>query len=315
MNTSGLWVLYRKELADHLRSRRFIIILILVAITGLSSIYAAANGIRDAVARQEGNTFIFLKLFTTSGGSVPSFASFMSFLGPLVGLALGFDAINGEINRGSLSRLLAQPIPRDTVVNGKFLAGVSIISMMVITLGIAIGALGVIMIGIPPTFEEILRISAFFLSTILYMSFWLALSQLFSLLFRQTATSALACIAVWLFLSVFLGLLAGIAADAVYPVNNSATVDLALKNSKMELMLNRISPSTLYDESAIYILNPGVRTLSPITQDQLVGAIPGVLPFSQSLLLTWPHFVSLAAINMICFAISYVFFMRQEIRA
>lgn len=315
MNARSLWVLYKKELADHLRSKRFAIIIFLVAVTGLSSIYAAANGIRNAVAQQDGDTFVFLKLFTTAGGSIPSFASFISFLGPLVGLALGFDAINGEINRGSLSRLLAQPIPRDTVVNGKFLAGVTIIALMVITLGIATGALGIIMIGIPPTLEEILRIFMHFLFTILYMSFWLALSQLFSLLFRQTATSALACIAVWLFLSVFLGLLAGIVSDALFPLNNSPTIDIALKNSKMKLMLNRISPSTLYDESTIYMMNPGVRTVNPITQEQLMGAIPGFLPFSQSLLLVWPHFVGLIAVSMICFAVSYVFFMRQEIRA
>ncbi|MFZ7102407.1 MAG: ABC transporter permease [Peptococcaceae bacterium] len=314
MPNKSLWVLYKKELADHLWSKRFAIILVLVAVTGLSSIYAAAGGIRSAVA-QDGNTFVFLRLFTTAGGSVPSFISFMSFLGPLIGLALGFDAINGEINRGSLSRLLAQPIPRDTVINGKFLAGVTIISLMVITLGMAIGGLGIIMIGIPPTLEEILRISVFFLFTILYMSFWLALSQLSSLFFRQTATSALACIAVWLLLSVFVGLLAGIAADALFPLNNSATVDMALKNSEVKLMLNRISPATLYDESTITLLNPGVRTLGPITENQLIGAIPGILPFSQSLLLIWPHLISLLALNMICFAISYIFFMRQEIRA
>jgi len=314
MSTSSLRVLYQKELADHLRSKRFIIILILVAITGLSSIYAAASGIRSAVSEQ-GNTFVFLKLFTTGGSSLPSFVSFMSFLGPLVGLSLGFDAINGEINRGSLSRLLAQPIPRDTVVNGKFLAGLTIIALMVISLGVALGALGIIMLGVIPTLEEILRLSVFFLLTILYMSLWLALSQLSSLVFRQTATSALACIAIWLFFSVFVGLLAGIIADALYPVNSSSTIDLALKKSNAELMLNRVSPSTLYSECTVSLLNPGVRTLGLITQEQLIGAIPGVLPFSQSLLLIWPHLVSLIALNMICFAISYIYFMRQEIRA
>ena len=314
MHTNSLWVLYKKEMADHLHSKRFMIILILVAVTGLSSIYAAASGIRSAVAEQD-NAFVFLKLFTTSGSSIPSFASFMSFLGPLIGLALGFDAINGEVNKGCLSRLLAQPIPRDTVINGKFLAGLTVIALMVITLGVAIGGLGILMIGIPPTLEEILRIMVFLIFTILYMSLWLAISQLCSLFFKQTATSALTCIAIWLFLSVFVGLLSGIIADALFPVSDRATVDLLLKNNKMKLMINRISPSNIYNELTVSLLNPGVRTLGPITQDQLVGAVPGTLPFLQSLLLIWPHLVSLIAINMICFAVSYIYFMRQEIRA
>jgi ABC-2 type transport system permease protein len=314
MNWNSLLVLYKKELADHLRSKRFVIVLLLITITGLASIYAAATGIREAVS-QEGNTFVFLRLFTASGNSIPSFLSFVALLGPLVGLALGFDSINGEFNKGTMSRLLSQPIHRDNVVNGKFLAGVSVITIMVLSLGIAIGAIGIIMIGIPPTMEEILRLLTFFLVTILYISLWLALSHLFSLLFKQSATSALACIAAWLFFSIFVGLLAGVVSNAIYPIDNASPLDVQLKNSNLELMLNRISPSTLFNEATICLLNPGVRTINTITLDRLIGAIPGVLPFSQSILLIWPHLVSLVALNMICFAVSYVYFMRQEVRA
>jgi len=314
MNNSSLFVLYRKELADHLKSKRFSILLILITVTGLASIYSAASGIRDAVS-QEGNEFVFLRLFTASGNSIPSFISFISLLGPLVGLALGFDSINGEFNRGTMSRLLAQPIHRDNVINGKFLAGITVISIMVLSLGIAVGAIGMIMIGIPPTAEEILRLLSFFVVTILYMSVWLALSQLFSLLFKQSATSALACIAVWLFLSIFVGLLAGVISNALFPVDEASTIDMQLKNSNLELMINRISPSTLFSEATICLLNPGVRTVSVITVDRLIGAIAGTLPFTQSLLLIWPHLVSLIALNMICFAISYIIFMKREVRA
>jgi len=313
MKSNCLRVLYNKELADHLRSKRFIIILALIAITGITAIYAAAYGIRSAV-EEENNSFVFLRLFTASGNSIPSFISFISFLGPLVGLALGFDSINGEINRGSLSRLLAQPIPRDTVINGKFLAGVSIITLMVFAMGLAVGGLGIIMIGVPPTADEILRILVFLVLTVLYISLWLAISQLFSLLLRQTATSALACIAVWLFLSVFVGLLSGAIAEVLFPAAKATTVEALLSKSKLKLMLDRISPSTVYNEAVVTMLNPGVRTLGFVTQDQLVGAIAGTLPFLQSLLLIWPHFITLIAVTMICFAVSYVYFMRQEIR-
>ena len=65
--------------------------------------------------------------------------------------------------------------------------------------------------------------------TIVYIALWLAVSQLFSLLFRQTATSALACIALWLFFVVFVGLFAGIVADTIYPVTDKSPVDLVVK--------------------------------------------------------------------------------------
>ena len=67
----GLYALYRKELADHLRSRRFLIILALILLTSCASIYGALSGLSEAVEADPNN--IFLKLFTLSGESIPSF--------------------------------------------------------------------------------------------------------------------------------------------------------------------------------------------------------------------------------------------------
>jgi len=311
---SGLYVLFRKEVADHFRSRRFIIIMLIVAVTCLAGVYSAGMGIRAAVA-QENNEFVFLKLFTSSGGSLPSFATFLSFLGPLVGLSMGFDAINGERNNRTLSRLLAQPIYRDVVINAKFLAGLFILVMMVLTLGLAVAGFGIILTGIPPTGEEVARMFVYLLFTVVYIALWLAVSQLFSLLFRQTATSALACIALWLFLVVFVGLLAGIIADGIYPVSEDAPVEVVVKNYNLQHTINRLSPTLLYDEAVVTILNPGVRSLGLVFLNQIEGAVPGALSLSQSLLLVWPHVTGILAATVICFTVAYICFMRQEIRA
>jgi len=310
----GLKVLYKKEITDHLRSKRFTIILILISIIGFASIYSAGLGIREAI-NKENNGFIFLKLFTSSGDSIPSFVSFISFLGPLVGLSLGFDTINGERARGTLSRLLAQPIYRDTVINGKFLAGTSILAIMVLSLGLAVAGLGIILIGIPPTLEEIGRLMIYFIMTILYIGVWYGISLMFSLIFRQTATSALAGMALWIFLSVFVGLLAGIIANGLYPVNDHPSIDMVLKHESIKQNISRISPLTIYNEAMTTILNPGVRSMGLVLTSQLEGAIPGTLPLGQSLLLIWAHLVTMIAMTMISFAISYIIFMKQEIRA
>jgi ABC-2 type transport system permease protein len=41
----------------------------------------------------------------------------------------------------------------------------------------------------------------------------------------------------------------------------------------------------------------------------------GPLPLSQSILIVIPYIISIIAITVICFAISYSVFMRQEIRS
>lgn len=312
--SKGLYVLFRKELADHFRSKRFVIIMLIVAVTCLAGVYSAGMGIREAVA-EESNEFVFLRLFTASGGSLPSFATFISFLGPLVGLSMGFDAINGERNNRTLSRLLAQPVYRDAVINAKFLAGLFILVMMVLTLGLAVAGFGIILTGIPPTWEEVARMFVFMVITIAYIALWLAVSQLFSLLFRQTATSALACIALWLFFVVFVGLFAGLIADGLYPVTEQSPVDQVIKNYNLRHNISRLSPTLLYDEAVVTILNPGVRSLGLVLISQIEGAIPGTLSLGQSLLLVWPHVTGIIAATMICFTVAYVCFMRQEIRA
>ena len=305
--------LYHKEMTDHISSKRFLIILLLVAATTAAGIYGAVNGMKDAIASD--SNFIFLKLYTTGSNSIPSYMAFMALIGPFVGLILGFDAINSEKNNGTLNRLLAQPIYRDSVIIGKFLAGVSLISIMVISTGVLIGAAGFLQIGILPSGEELIRVMVYLGYTIVYISFWLAMSMLFSVVCRHTATSALASIALWIFFAVFMSLLAGIIANLVYPVDNqyNAMVN-SLKNYNCELYLNRLSPYYLYSEAVSTIMNPAVRAVNAVTMSQLVGALSSYLSLGQSLLLVWPHLLGLVALTLVAFTISYIKFMRQEIR-
>jgi ABC-2 type transport system permease protein len=311
----GLNAVIKKEVGDHLSGKRFLILALLVVVTCLGALYVAAGTIRSAVSQSEID-FVFLRLFTTSGASMPfSFLSFIAFLGPLVGLTLGFDAINGERDRRTLSRVLSQPIYRDALINGKFIAGVIVIVMVIFGLGFLVAGFGLMMTGVPPTLDELLRLLAYLILSVIYIAFWLALSLLFSIIFRQTSTSALAGIAMWLFLAVFFSLLAGMVADGLYPVQKDSGTEQVLANSRAEQAISRISPTTLYDEAVSTIMNPSVRTLGPVLVEQAYGAIKGTLSVGQSLLLIWPHLVGLFAATSICFALAYISFMRQEIRA
>jgi ABC-2 type transport system permease protein len=309
----GLHALFRKELADHLRNKRFLILLLLIGSTSFASLYGAISGLSDAISSD--SNFVFLKLYTSSGSSIPSFMSFIALLGPIVGLALGFDAINSERTGGTLNRLVSQPIYRDSIIIGKFLAGTALIATIIYSMGIALGAVGILCTGLKPSTEEVLRVLIFLTFTVIYIAFWLALSIFFSVICRHAATSALASIALWIFFAIFMSLVASIIANAVYPVNDeySAMVN-TLKNYNLNYNLNRISPYYLYSEAVSTIMNPSVRSVNVVTVSQMVGAISGYLSLGQSLLLVWPHLTGLAALMLIAFGGSYVGFMRQEVR-
>jgi ABC-2 type transport system permease protein len=241
--------------------------------------------------------------------------SLIALIGPFIGLILGFDSINAEKNSGTLNRLVSQPIYRDSIIIGKFLASLTLIAVMVLTTGIAVSCAGFLATGIKPTGEELVRFLFFLVYTIIYICFWLAMALLFSVFTRHAATSALASIALWLFFAIFMSLLAGILANAAYPVNTEYEQAVnALNNYNLNLNLNRISPYYLYSEAASVLMNPATRALNAVSYTQLVGALSSYLPLGQSLLLVWPHLVGLLALTLAAFTISYVGFMRQEIR-
>ena len=144
------WVIVNKEIRDHVRSWRFIILLAIITLTCMGALYTSLTSMREAI-KSGGveDTFFFLKLFTVSDGTLPSFVLFINFLGPLLGIALGFDAMNSEQNKGTLCRILSQPIHRDCIINAKFVAALIVITIMLFVLGFLVMGAGLIAIGIP----------------------------------------------------------------------------------------------------------------------------------------------------------------------
>lgn len=301
----------RKELADYFTSIRFIIFFLLILFASAAGLYTAFQGIR-AANLPEG--FVFLGLFTTSGSAIPSLINLVALLVPLIGIALGFDAINSERTGGTLSRILSQPLYRDSVINGKFLAGMVTLTVMVATMLLLTSGYGLRMIGVPPTAEEIIRIFIYLLVTLIYGAFWLGLAMLFSVVLRRVSSSLLTSIGVWLFFSVFILLVAPAIANALAPAADGTQAEL-IRNSEIQRMVMRLSPNTLFQEATTVLLLPMVRSLGVITMSQAAYMIPNPLSLGQSLILIWPHLTGLVSLSVICFAASYVLFMRQEIRA
>ncbi len=143
----GLGVVIVKELSDHLSSARMRVLEWLVVLIALAALYGAIQQIRDVTAE---DPFLFLRLFTTAREPLPSFVSFLSFLLPLIAIGMGFDAVNGEHNRRTLSRILSQPIYRDALLFGKFLAGLFTLSVSLVALWLLVIGLGLLLLGVPP---------------------------------------------------------------------------------------------------------------------------------------------------------------------
>ena len=109
--------------------------------------------------------------------------------------------------------------------------------------------------------------------------------------------------------------LASVIANLCYPLEGIQGYYNTLSNYELQLGLERCSPYYLYSEAATTLLNPDVRFIGFTTTDALAGALSGTLSFGQSALLVWPHLVCMVALALLAFAVSYIVFMRQEVRA
>ena len=315
----GILVIFKKELADHFSSYRFLILFALIAMVSMITAYMAGLNMAKNLESIAKPKFVFMLMFTSSGAGF-SLVDFVSFFGPLIGIILGFDTINRERNEGTLSKLLSQPIYRDAVVNGKFLAGLTLIAIMMTSILLVVSALGLIILGIVPGGEEVWRIFIYLLISIFYVAFWLGLAILFSILFRSVATSALASIAAWVFFSFFLSLGANAVASALTPDAGESNPDGIMLRSRIEKAISLASPLNLYSEATATIIDPMKKTTRSVVQMGMLEQISmarfsGPLPLSQSILIVMPYIISMTAITIICFAISYTVFMRQEIRS
>ena len=310
---TGLWAVFFKEMADHLTGLRMRILEGLILLSALAAVYTGTKTLRQTVGE---DPYLYLKLLTTAQDPLPSFVGFLSFFVPLAAIALAFDAVNGEYTRGTLSRILSQPIYRDALLFGKFLAGLGTLAVLLTALFLLVVGLGLFTLGVPPGGEEMARAFLFLLATLAYAGFWLALGLLFSVLFRQPATAALAAIGVWLFFAVFFPILTDLAANALLLRADPMDPESQLRQASLALWISRLSPNTLYAEILTAGLNPAVRSLGPILITQLEGAVLGTpLPLSQSLLLIWPQLTGLMASVILLFTLAYVAFQRQEVRA
>jgi ABC-2 type transport system permease protein len=266
-----------------------------------------------------------------------SFISLMVFFGPIIGLALGFDAINKERTSGSLSVLLSQPIYRDSVINGKFLGGVVALSALTISTITIMCGMAITILGFGPGIEDVSRIILLTALTILYLAFWLGLGLLYSTVTKKTSTSILMSVSTWLLCSIVITIIASLVANTIAPINvptmptgggldqtgpgglNRTRIEaspeyraLQQRRSAIQTNIQRISPAYLYNEASSAIL--GITT-GGFGFIGLGGQTPyRALQLTQGLISCWPQITAILVGLVVCFAASYMLFLRLEIR-
>ncbi|WP_373235740.1 ABC transporter permease [Cohaesibacter celericrescens] len=156
--------------------------------------------------------------------ALTSITTLSVYLVPLIGLLLSFDAISGEMERGTLTLSLSYPLSRVEILIGKFLAHICVLA---IAIGIGLGLTATLVIVQHGSQHlEILPLVRLFLTSLALGASFLGLGYAVSILVRQTGAASGIAIAIWLVCVVLydLGLLgalvangSGVFAKSVFP--------------------------------------------------------------------------------------------------
>lgn len=300
---ANVFTVASREFSEIVRSKRFLILIVifgLVMIIPMVTIYVQIiQMMPDMPGVPMPVGFLGMMGFMLS--------SILSTFAPVMGVALGCDTISGEREKGTLKLVLAQPVFRDTVINGKFVAATSAVSLAVLITSLA--TIGVIttVIGVTPTAEEALRIALFLPFTVLFTMTYYGIAAFLSTTLKKTSQSVILSVTVWAVFTFVIPVIASfiaimIAPPPFVPGQQGAEYDVAGYLAVIET-ISSITPNYHFGKIGQYLL--GLYANTPAQQEASIMS---------SLMHAGPNILVLVIVTALVFIASYIAFTRQEVR-
>lgn len=191
----GTLTIARKEFVDHVSDHTFLLCFGIFLVAMVASTFYQLDQIYQLMA-YIAPTVGFLEKELWRDPEVSEMlqtvlASQLSTLGVLVALTLSFNSINKERVEGSLKVLFSYPISRSKIIMGKLIAGLAVVTLVVIaSLTISFG-IEMYYLTIPLTEEVFLRLAAVTVYGIVLLAFFLSLGTAVSIIVKDASTTLL----------------------------------------------------------------------------------------------------------------------------
>jgi len=323
---AGLFTMAKKEFLDIIGEKKFLLIFATLLIVILVSTF---EGGLSYSSSQSSTVSVISGNATRPGGGTSAFEAFgsaqslsrslssmitnFSLVGGVLAIAISFDTINNERQKGSLKTLLSYPIYRDTIVYGKYLGGLIAVTLVAtITFLAGIGVF-ISVTGLALSMDTVIRLFIFFGVSLVYMAIFLAVGLLLSIVLPLPSTSLLAAMIVWLSSIQLIPNLGYAIGQILYPVRFSVTNGRSSFATQagfttIRAIISGLSPSTAYENI--------VNSILTTSQLQFNSGSPTVISVNvtQALTTVLPSLIYFVGLLIVIFAAAYVIFTRQEIR-
>ncbi len=323
---AGLFTMAKKEFLDIIGEKKFLLIFATLLIVVLVSTFQ--GGLSYSSSQSTSVTVITGNSTRPGGGGQGNFAfgsaqslsnslssmiTNFSLVGGVLAIAISFDTINNERQKGSLKTLLSYPIYRDTIVYGKYLGGLIAVTLVAtITFLAGIGVF-VSVTGLAMTMDTVIRLLIFFGVSLVYMAIFLAVGLLLSIVLPLPSTSLLASMIVWLSSIQLIPNIGYAIGQILYPVRFSLTngrPSFATQTgfTTIRAIISGLSPSTAYENI--------VNSILTTNELRFTSGSPTMISVNvtQAIATSLPSLLYFVGLLIAIFAAAYVIFTRQEIR-
>jgi ABC-2 type transport system permease protein len=202
---SDAFSIARKEFVDAVTSKRLWLVAGIFLLFSIASTYSTSFGFMMGIQQA-------IRQMVQIASAIASTTAYMA---PLLGIALAFDAVSGERERGTLRLLLSRPIHREDVINGKVISALAVISLTMTVSSLASVSASILLHNVAVTLDDIVRICIFIAFSIILSFAYYALSLFISTSSSKSSHSLIISIGIWIFFAFILSIISRLIAFAV----------------------------------------------------------------------------------------------------
>jgi ABC-2 type transport system permease protein len=246
-----------KEFRTAFKDKVFLLITALFIVLSIASVYigsttknaemTAYNNVIDLLKAQGSSTF------PASPDIYPlailkNIITYVSMIGSVLAIFLGFDAFSGERENGTVKLILTRPVYRDQLITGKLIGGGMVIGLLLIVTLIVNILLFTVVSGIFPNANEIGRLVAFILTAFAYMMVILTITLFVSIKTSDRAFGFLTMMIIWLFISFVIPQLAETQRNFAMSLNTtSQAVTTVATDTVASRIIEYFSPAAQFE--------------------------------------------------------------------
>jgi len=209
--SSGLLTVAHKEFFDHIQSRKFVLIFsifLIIAIIGMiGGIAQYQKDLKTYTDQRSTASSSPLAGYMDERPSVMTVfgtvATYLVFLGAILGIAMGFDLITKEKESKSLKILLSHPVYRDEVINGKALGGIAAL-VLALSIVLFISLATLLIYGIVPNGGELVLIAVFGIVSFLFIFTYFSIALFMSTVSPDSGSALIFTMIIFIVLSSLL---------------------------------------------------------------------------------------------------------------